>query len=165
MSDFIWYKENKICVQCRCHSAAPNRIRCEVCLLQNSQSRAKKINSQTEEEKEERKKKNREYLRKKREERKKNGLCIMCGKPQCKSSTVFCIDCKIKNQKKNEKRKNGISRSERKEYGLCYRCGKSALVGKSLCQNCYDTSVCNLPERKESVNYVNWKNQNKLIFK
>lgn len=157
---------NKICVQCGRHSAAPNRIRCELCLLQNSESRAKRISLESEQEKSERQAKQREYLKRLREERKINGLCIMCGKPQCSTSTVYCIDCKIKNQRNNEKRKSGIDRSDRKNYGLCYRCGKISINGKSLCETCRDVSIQNLPkDNTNNINYIRWSSYNKLIFK
>lgn len=162
---YLYYKKNRVCVQCGCYSAAPNRVRCEVCLIKNSESQKNIKKRENEQEKEERKRKHREYLKKLRDERKKNGLCIMCGKPQCNSSIVYCIDCKIKNQRRNEKRKNGIDRSDRKNYGLCYRCGNTCIKGKSLCENCYNVSIQNLPkDNATNENYIRWKNQNKLIF-
>lgn len=99
-----------------------------------------------------------------REKRKENGMCIWCGKPICSTSTVFCIDCKVKNQRRNEQRKSGIDRSERKEYGLCYICGKRAIDGKKLCDGCYKNLCGNLPQSKNGKNYKRWKQQNELIF-
>lgn len=147
-----------ICPQCGTNKSAPNRVRCEKCLAKNAESADKhrKISPGNTGHK--------TYIKNLREKRKENGLCIWCGKPICSTSTVYCIDCKIKNQRRNDKRKSGIERSERHEYGLCYICGKRAVDGKKLCEDCYKRSCVNLPESKDGVNYRNWKRRNKLIF-
>lgn len=147
-----------ICPQCGTNKAAPHRVRCEECLSKNAES-AKKC--------EENSPKNtghKEYIKNLRKQRKENGLCIWCGKLICSSSTVFCIDCKIKNQRRNDRRKRGVDRSERHEYGLCYFCGKKAVQGRKTCEDCYNRCVDNLPESKGGKNYENWKRQNNLIF-
>lgn len=154
---YAWYKQMGICSQCGTNKAAPNRVRCEECLAKNAESadkhrKIKPIASR------------KTYNRNLREQRKQNGLCIWCGKPICSTSTVFCIDCKIKNQRRNDKRKSGTERSERHEYGLCYICGKRAVEGKRLCKECYKRSCGNLPENKGGANYRNWKQRNELIF-
>lgn len=154
---YAWYKKMRICPQCGTNKAAPNRVRCEECLAKNAESadkhrKIKPIASR------------KAYIKNLRKQRKENGLCIWCGKPICSTSTVFCIDCKIKNQRRNDKRKSGMERSERYEYGLCYICGNPAVDGKSLCEECYKRSCDNLPDSKDGVNYRNWKQRNKLIF-
>lgn len=154
---YAWYKQAGICPQCGTNKAAPNRVRCEECLAKNAESADKhrKISPASSK---------KEYYKSLREQRKEKGLCIWCGKPICSTSTVYCIDCKIKNQRRNEHRKSGIDRSERKEYGLCYICGKRAVEGKRLCADCYKRSCDNLPDSKDGVNYRNWKQGNDLIF-
>lgn len=154
---YAWYKRMGICPQCGANKAAPNRVRCEECLAKNAESADKhrKISPVTS---------RKTYMKNLREQRKENGLCIWCGKTICSSSTVFCIDCKIKNQRKNDKRKSGIERSERYEYGLCYICGNPAVDGKKLCDDCYKKIRDNLPQSKSSKNYWNWKQKNELIF-
>lgn len=164
--NYLHYKEKGICVQCGQWDASPGKVRCEVCLLQNSESQAKKMKKESEQEKKERQRKHREYLKKLRSDRKANGLCIMCGKPQCEKSTVYCLEHYIKNQRNNEKRKTGVPRSERMNYGLCYRCGKESMSGKKLCKSCYETSCSNLPQDLQGTEkYARWKQQNKLIFR
>lgn len=154
---YAWYKKMGICPQCGTNKAAPNRVRCEECLVKNSESvkKYRKINPAES---------RRAYNKNLREQRKENGLCIWCGKPICSTSTVFCIDCKIKSKRRNEQKKSGIERPERHEYGLCYICGKPAVDGKKLCEDCYKRSCDNLPQSKEGNNYRNWKRGNELIF-
>lgn len=154
---YAWYKQMGICPQCGTNKAAPNRVRCEECLAKNAESanKRRKINPAPS---------RKAYYKSLREKRKEDGLCIWCGKPTCSSSTVFCIDCKIKNQRRNEQRKSGIDRSERKEYGLCYICGKPAVDGKKLCEDCNKNLCGNLPQSKGGKNYKRWKQQNELIF-
>lgn len=155
---YAWYKQMGICPQCGTNKAAPNRVRCEECLAKNAESADKhrKIRPRDTGHK--------IYIKNLREQRKENGLCIWCGKPICSTSTVYCTDCKIKNQRRNNKRKNGIERSERHEYGLCYICGKRAIEGKRLCEDCYKKTCDNLPDSKVGMNYRNWKKRNELIF-
>lgn len=155
---YAWYKQMGICPQCGTNKAAPNRVRCEECLAKNAESadkhrKTKHIPNRI------------TYFKDLREQRKENDLCIWCGKPICSTSTVFCIDCKIKNQRRNDNRKSGIERSERHEYGLCYICGKSAVDGNRLCEDCYKRSCDNLPQSKGGKNYINWKRGNELIFR
>lgn len=155
---YAWYKNMGICPQCGTNKSAPHRVRCEECLAKNAESAEKQRKIRP------RNTGHKSYIKSLREQRKENGLCIWCGKSICSTSTVYCIDCRIKNQRKNEQRKTGVLRSERYEYGLCYICGKKAMQGKKLCEDCYSRSVGNLPQSKDSKNYRNWKEQNKLIF-
>lgn len=155
---YAWYRSIGICPQCGSNKAAPGRARCEECLAKNAES-ANKYREQ--------KPKNgghSAYLKNLRTRRKQNGLCIDCGKPICSASTVYCIDCRIKNRIRNERRRNGIKRPERHEYGLCYICGKPSDEGK-LCGECYKRACGNLPHSRGGNNYRNWKQQNNLIFR
>lgn len=155
---YAWYKQIGICPQCGTNKAAPNRVRCEECLAKQAESLNKRREISP------RNTGHKTYTKNLREQRKENGLCIWCGKPICSTSTAFCIDCNIKNQRNNDRRKSGIERSERHKYGLCYICGKPTADGKKLCEVCYKRSCDNLPESKDSVNYRNWKHGNELIF-
>lgn len=162
---YEWYKERGICVQCGTNTAAPGRARCEECLVKNAESSKKQRERR---DSSVRKESHREHIRQLRRERKEKGLCIFCGKPICSKSTVFCIDCYIKNQRNNDKRKSGISRSERPDYGLCYRCGSSVNQGERLCDKCKKQSVENLKYADESEKTIHRRQiirrQNKLIF-
>ena len=153
-TDYAWYKSHGICVQCLRYDAAPGRVRCEVCLLtnaENARKRRAKMQSVSQAEK----------SRKLRESRKEQGLCIWCGKPRSSYSRVYCPDCRIKNQRKNDARKHGIARSERPAYGICYRCGQTILPGEKLCQVCRLQSIDNLPEKHV---IRTWKQDNNRVF-
>lgn len=155
---YAWYKSMGICPQCGSNKSAPGRARCEECLAKNAESankyrKSRKMNVD-----------HSTYLKNLRTSRKQSGLCIDCGNPICSASTVYCIDCRIRNKVRNERRRNGIKRSERHEYGLCYICGEPTSGGKKLCNVCYKKACNNLPESKGGKNYGNWKQQNKLIF-
>ena len=153
--DYQWYKENGICVQCLRYDASPGKVRCEVCLAKNAEvarKRREKMQSVSQAERH-------KMLR---ESRKEQGLCIWCGKPKSRYSSVFCTDCRIKNQHNNNARKTGISRSERPLYGMCYRCGKSILPGNRLCNDCKRQSIANLPADRNIIQ--SWKIDNNRIF-
>lgn len=167
-ANYLYYKKHGICPQCGKNKSAPNRVRCEECLAKNAESRKRRFDNSTQEQKEKEKKSHRMYLKSRRERMKKEGLCVWCGKPVTRNS-VFCIDCKIKNQKNNEKRKCSIDRAERPLYGMCYRCGKKELVsGKKLCQKCLEASMKSLEFAKTSTRtaermaYI--RQQNNAIF-
>lgn len=167
--DYQNYKDNHVCPQCGMRKAAPGKVRCEICLAQNAKSAQRKRDSRTESEKEALNMRRRTYFNNLKENRRINGLCIWCGKPVSKSSKCFCIDCKIKNQRRNEARKSGVPRSERHLYGICYRCGKNHVIdGKKLCQSCYEKNINSLVYANESRGmkkqrlYI--KQQNNLIF-
>ncbi len=152
--DYDWYKSNGICVQCLRYDAAPGRVRCEVCLNKNaeaSKNRRAKMQSVSQSDR----------LRNLRESRKEKGLCIWCGKPRSQYSSAFCIECRVKNQRKNNARKTGISRSERPLYGMCYICGKQVYSGEKLCRECKKQSIANLPNKHI---IPSWKLDNNRVF-
>ena len=153
--DYDWYKSNGICVQCLRYDASPGRVRCEVCLNKNaeaSKNRRAKMQSVSQSDR----------LRNLRESRKEKGLCIWCGKPRSQYSSSFCIDCRVKNQKRNNAKKIGISRSERPMYGMCYRCGSCIVPGNRLCDKCKTQSISNLPTDTHII--LPWKKDNNRIF-
>lgn len=155
---YAWYKSIRICPQCGTNTAAPNRVRCEECLIKNAESSEKQRMKKTEAL---RKESQNARINNMRQKRKENGLCIWCGKPICSKSAVFCIDCKIKNQRKNEQRKSEIARCERPDYGFCYTCGNPIDRKGRVCKKCAETMNANLPKDRDNVN---WRNDNKLIF-
>lgn len=155
LTDYAWYKSHGICVQCMQYDAAPGRVRCEVCLLTNAEGAKRhraKMQSVSQADR----------SRKLRESRKEQGLCIWCGKPRSSYSRVFCADCRIKNQRRNDARKCGIARSERPAYGMCYRCGQAISPGEKLCQECKTQSIANLPEEQHVIR--TWKRDNNRVF-
>lgn len=161
-ANYLAYKEHGICPQCGIHRAAPSRVRCEECLIKNAESSRKARESKVT-------KSQKEYHKRLREERKAKGLCVWCGKPLLKNSKCFCIDCRIKNQRKNDRKKSGIDRSERPLYGICYRCGKNPIVpGKKLCEACTKQCIKNLEYANHSEKTMQRReyirSQNNAIF-
>lgn len=154
--DYAFFKSMGICPHCKKNKAAPNRVRCEECLARNAESAARQHEKN-------RQKTVRDYARERRERVKADGKCIWCGSPLSQYSKCFCPSCRVKNQRNNEARKNGVARSERYSYGICYRCGKHELVpGKKLCQTCYEQSIDNLPDSPKII--TAWKRDNNRVF-
>lgn len=143
-----------ICPQCGTNKASPNRVRCEECLAKNAETKRRGRRSSNNGHK--------TYIKRLRKQRKEEGKCIWCGKPICSSSTVFCVDCRIKNQRNNEARKSGIARNERKSYGLCYTCGGKLDRDGGICIKCAEKVTRNLPQKTDKIS---WRQSNKLIFK
>ena len=167
--NYKYYKDHGICPQCGVREHAPGRVRCEICLAQNAESKQRQRDAENEEQRNERLSAVKIHHKKMRGNRKISEKCIWCGKPLSAYSTCFCPDCRIKNQKKNERRKSGIPRSERPLYGICYRCGKNPVIsGRKLCQTCYEQSInaLKLAEKSDKTaerrNYI--QQQNSLIF-
>ena len=109
--------------------------------------------------------KNKAYQKNLRESRKAQGLCIWCGKPRSKYSSCFCLECRLKNQRKNEKRyreQYGVKRVERPDYGLCYICGSPIEYGRT-CERCKANSRSNLPQFNEGW-YSYHKQMNQALF-
>ena len=167
--NYKYYKEHGICPQCGVREHAPGRVRCEICLAQNAESKRRQYEQETQEQIASRLSNMNTYHKKMRVNRKDSGKCIWCGKPLSAYSSCFCPDCRVKNQRKNERRKSGIPRSERPLYGICYRCGKNPVIsGRKLCQTCYEQSInaLKLAEKSDKTaerrNYI--RQQNNLIF-
>lgn len=167
--NYKYYKEHGICPQCGVREHAPRRVRCEICLAQNAESKHRQYEQETQEQRASRLSSVNTYRKKMRSNRKNSGKCIWCGKPLSTYSSCFCPDCRVKNQRKNERRKSGIPRSERPLYGICYRCGKNPVIsGRKLCQTCYEQSInaLKLAEKSDKTaerrNYI--RQQNNLIF-
>lgn len=139
--NYKYYKQNGICPQCGVREHAPGRVRCEICLAKNAESKQRKRELEDIEQRNSRLSKMNTYQNKMRVKRKSEGKCVWCGRSLSVYSTCFCPDCRVKNQKNNERRKNGIPRSERPMYGICYKCGKNPVIpGKRLCEVCYEQS-------------------------
>ena len=167
--NYKYYKDHGICPQCGVREHAPGRVRCEICLAQNAESSRRHRDKEGKEQRNERLVAAKIHHRKIRSSRKDNGKCIWCGKPLSAYSTCFCPDCRIKNQKNNERRKSDIPRSEWPAYGICYRCGKNPVVeGRKLCKECAEENIKNLKKANDSEKtkrqreYI--KKQNSLAF-
>lgn len=167
--NYKYYKDHGICPQCGVREHAPGRVRCEICLAQNAESKHRQYEQETQEQRASRLSSVNTYRKKMRSNRKNSGKCIWCGKPLSTYSSCFCPDCRVKNQKNNERNKSDIPRSERTLYGICYRCGKNPVIpGRKLCETCYEQSINALKSAEKSEktserrNYI--RQQNSLIF-
>lgn len=161
---YEFYKRNGICVNCGQMKAASGRVRCLNCLEKGAESQRNRRLLKTEEELQKEREHRKEYSRKRYYENKAKGLCVHCGKPQTPASEIYCIDCAIRNQRRNNKKKCGIERYERKKYGRCYVCNEP--VGKcgTMCDKCYEMCCNNLPKKMNESLYKMHKQQNKAIF-
>lgn len=163
---YEFYKRNKICVNCGQEKAVSNRVRCFECLEKGRERARARVLAETSEQREIRLAKMKEYRKNRIEKLKEQGLCINCRKPQCSLSTVYCIDCAIKNQRRNNKRKTGIDRNERKNYRMCYICGEHLIHKQNaLCDKCYAMVCANLHKKMNQTVYMIHKSQNKAIFR
>lgn len=163
MTDYQFYKRMGICGKCHRNPTKPNRGKCLECLEKEATARRNRLAKENENERKQRLKKMKLYNQRSRDKAKADGKCVWCKKPLSAYSDCFCIDCRVKNQQKNDRRKDGIERSERKLYGRCYICNEVADKGK-LCLRCYENACNNLPTRMNVALYQYHKNQNRAVF-
>lgn len=161
---YEWYKEHGICVRCGQMDAVKGKTKCVTCLEKNAESQRRLREKKSAEELELQAEKNKAYYRERYQKLKEAGLCVNCAKPQVSTSKVYCIDCAIKNQRRNNKRKCGIERYERKVYGKCYVCNDPVGKNGNLCDKCYAMVCANLPTKMNEKLYKMHKQQNKAIF-
>lgn len=106
----------------------------------------------------------REYLKKKRE------ICIAFGVcRECLSKDIvkgnYCLECYVKNKKRNEAKRKGIARYDRVSYGLCYFCGKPVESGYKTCTECHEIMADNITHTDYSDNKSHvWRKLNNLIY-
>lgn len=163
---YNWYKEHGICARCGGADAVKGKTRCVTCADKEAELHRRYWERQKKDK--DRAKKKAEYFRAYQKERykrlKEAGLCVDCGKPQTKASTVYCLECYVKYNRRREARKNDIARNERKAYGMCYVCAEP--VGKcgTMCDKCYEMVCANLPKKMHQSLYMLRKQQNKALF-
>ena len=121
-----WAKENGICVNCFKEKAFNGRTMCPECLDKNKE-RSEKTRSTTSKEQ------RRLYLKRKRDLCIAFGVCRECLKRPARVG-LKCIECHVKEVKRQEKRRKYIPRNIRTELGLCYFCGNVAVKGKKTCE-------------------------------
>lgn len=98
------------------------------------------------------------------EKLKTEGLCVNCGKHRAVKGQIYCLECKAKNKKRENKTIEGkIARSERNAYGLCYICGEElGNVGRKLCSKCSERSLKNLKSCTSATHP--WRKDNRMVF-
>ena len=106
----------------------------------------------------------REHLKKKRE------ICIAFGVcRECLSQNAikgnYCLECYVKNKKRNEAKRKDIARYDRVSYGLCYFCGGQVESGQKTCKKHHEIMADNIKhtDYSDNKNHI-WRKWNKLIY-
>lgn len=101
---------------------------------------------------------------------KKRELCVafgVCRECMCRDATYGkkCLECHVKEHKRNEARRDGIHRSERTAYGLCFFCGKPVEKGFRTCPEHHKIVASNIlhTDYSNNKNHI-WRKRDKLIF-
>ena len=131
---YWWYKEHKICPYCRVNNARKGKTSCQDCADRQAE---RWINnpSRTTEQKEHIRKRNQRY----RDLLVSFGVCQICGKRNALENHTMCLDCLIKRNITNKKRrheKGSLPLHLRYNNGFCYFCCKKIDNGKSICDEC-----------------------------
>ena len=77
------------------------------------------------------------YLKRKRDLCVAFGICRECLKRKA-TVGMKCLECHVKQIKRNEKKRSKVKRSQRVELGLCYFCGEPVIEGQKTCKKCYE---------------------------
>lgn len=133
-------KKLKVCVCCAHEDAEPNNVFCFECSEKNKKYSQKYY----EENYEKIRIRQKETAKKRYYNRKEKGICTKCGKRKIyQKSTIYCIDCYLKEKKRYKK--SQLNRSERPAYGLCYQCGNiKERKDINLCNTCHERSSENM---------------------
>lgn len=124
--DYKWFKDRKICTQCRKEKVYQNKTMCIEC-LDKIKEMSEKYRSQKS--KEQRKK----YIKRKRELCIAFGVCRECLKKPAKVG-LKCTECYAKELQRRERNRKTVKRNIRVELGLCYFCGDPVVEGKRTCK-------------------------------
>ena len=144
-----WYKSKGICINCGKERAWSGRLMCPECLDKT------KINSErtrTEESKEQRKK----YIKRKRELCVAFGICRECLKKETKVGQK-CLECYVKEVKRNEAKRTKVKKNMRVELGLCYFCGQPTEDGHKTCKKHHIIMANNLSKASRDNSGHYWR--------
>ena len=131
-SDYEFYKEHGICVNCRHEKARHGKTLCWRCAANYSDSEKSNRKPPSEEHK--------QYLKDRREQKRGNGVCVICGAEKATEGTTTCRRCREKAKRRAEERRRSRGVLPRSMMGTgeyCYFCGKPT-DGKKLCEDCYE---------------------------
>lgn len=144
-----WYKSKGICVNCGKEKAWNGRLMCPECLEKT------KINSErtrSRESKEQRKL----YLKKKRELCVTFGICRECLKREATIGKK-CLECHVKEVKRNEAKRTEVKKNMRVELGLCYFCGQLSENGYKTCEKHHKIMANNFSKWDRNNNNHYWR--------
>lgn len=129
-SDYFWYKEHHICVECHAEEATRNSTRCSQCLANRRERdrKQKQILRQSPEYRERQK----QYNKERRARLKEAGICTICGKRKARFNKTTCIECATKASKS---KKQNLGFQLRSTLGICYKCNNPAVKSYKLCEN------------------------------
>ena len=151
MSEYQWYKQHGICVDCNRENALPGITYCRCCKAR----RIEYNRTEWERHKERLIPINRERNKSLYWQRKEAGLCTRCGKNQPDTGKAKCTRCLRKDAQIHQKSARGKSVQSRYDWlskGLCWTCGKNPHIkGKKVCQSCYDKSIVSLAEARKNI--------------
>lgn len=165
--NYYYLKSLGVCTRCGREDVFPGHVHCPSCMEKIQKESRAYYRRLSDEDRELRRKKKNEYDKKRYQQRKAEGLCVACGKKAVKG--IFCIECYVKNKKKNQKRAQkkkietgGDPRELRTEKGLCRFCEEPALPGHRLCEKHYSIAVESARHARQFNQY--WREENQLLF-
>lgn len=135
---YYFLKAHGICTKCGCADAVLNRTLCADCLYKSNERAAKRRNAMTAEEK----KRQIDWIREYRRKLVSQGLCVECGKPQCKYSRSRCYEHWLANNRRN---RESYQRTKPEKPVVKYACKDK-------------------PPRKPAANHP-WILDNRIIFR
>lgn len=167
IDNYYYLKSLGVCTRCGREDVFPGHVHCPSCMEKTQKKSRAYYRRLSDEDRELRRKKKNEYDKKRYQQRKAEGLCVACGKKAVKG--IFCIECYVKNKKKNQKRARkkkiemgGDPRELRTEKGLCRFCEEPALPGHRLCEKHYSIAVESARHARQFNQY--WREENQLLF-
>ena len=144
-----WAIKNNICIRCYKEKAWNGRQMCPECLYKAQECSEK---TRSESSKEQRRK----YIKRKRELCIAFGVCRECLKRKA-TVGLKCLECHIKEVKRNENRRTKVPRNIRIELKLCYFCGKPAIEGNKVCEKHYEVYSKNILKSKHDTSNHVWR--------
>lgn len=155
-ANYQYYKDRKICVNCKKNKVWNGSTLCLQCLMDNRErDREYHKNRRPEQSK----KKHSEYLKRRREANRMNGICVMCGTRKASEGRSTCARCrgKAKVRSERKRRENGVLPRDMMGKGdICFFCGAPTEHYEKTCDKCHDrlaTQMLYARSKRVTVNY------------
>lgn len=159
-----WRKAHRICKSCGCETAAKGHTMCITCLEKMREyniHRRKPLSTEQ------------RYTKRIHDNKRYDllvafGVCTKCQKHNAIPGHTLCLECNLKQKKRDEKSRRKAGVYPRDSYSdTCVMCGKNPpLSGKKLCSKCYEKAVQNLAKARAAVNLQNhfWRDDDHIAF-
>lgn len=151
MTEYQWYKQHGICVDCNQENALPGITYCRCCKAR----RIEYNRTEWEKHKDRLIPINREHKKSLYWQRKEAGLCTRCGKHPPETGKAKCTACLRKDaavHMRTAHRNGVVSREQWAADKICFTCGKHpALPGKKLCQYCYSKTLATIANARKHI--------------